>query len=55
MRAECNSLTDSFKADQTVEDKYIGEILRYGTSKLHNVSAFLGGVASQESCKLLMS
>jgi hypothetical protein len=29
-----------------IEDKYVHEIIRFGDSKLHNVSAFLGGVAS---------
>ena len=29
-----------------VEDKYIREILRFSGSKLHNVSAILGGIAS---------
>jgi amyloid beta precursor protein binding protein 1 len=26
-----------------------------GNAKIHNVAAFLGGVAAQEACKLLMS
>lgn len=54
MRNEVNKMTAAFQAETPVEDKYIGEILRYGTSKLHCVSAFMGGVASQEACKLIM-
>ena len=55
MRLELNKMTDAFGAIEPIEEKYIGEILRFGTSKLHSVSAFLGGVASQEACKLIMS
>jgi hypothetical protein len=54
MRIEVNSMTDAFVAEQNVEEKYIHEILRFSLSKLHCISAFLGGVASQESCKLIM-
>jgi hypothetical protein len=55
LRTEVNKMTDAFGAETPVEDKYIGELLRYGTSKLHCISAFMGGVASQEACKLIMS
>jgi amyloid beta precursor protein binding protein 1 len=41
---------DSIKLD----DKYIKEIVRFSDSKLHSVSAFLGGVASQEAIKILI-
>ena len=41
--------------DLNLQEKYLREILRFGKSKVHNISAFLGGVASQEACKLLMS
>ena len=47
-------MTEAFGAETPIEDKYIGEMLRFGSSKLHSVSAFLGGVASQEACKLIM-
>ncbi len=39
---------------QKIEDKYISEIIRFGDSKLHNVSALLGGIASQEAIKVLI-
>jgi len=38
----------------TLNEKYLKELLRYADSKLHTVSAFLGGVASQEAIKLLI-
>jgi amyloid beta precursor protein binding protein 1 len=37
-----------------VEDKYVNEMIRFGHSKLHNVSALLGGIASQEAIKVLI-
>jgi len=37
-----------------VEDKYVNEMIRFGDSKLHNVSALLGGIASQEAIKVLI-
>ena len=54
LKVEAKKLTDSAGVG-ALEDKFLQEILRFGRSKLHNVSAFLGGVASQEACKLLMS
>lgn len=38
-----------------VDDRYVREILRFSDSKIHSVSAFLGGVASEEAIKLLIS
>ncbi len=29
-----------------VDDKYLIEMIRYSDSQIHNISAFLGGVAS---------
>jgi amyloid beta precursor protein binding protein 1 len=55
LKAEVKSMTDTFSPDSGVEDKYLKELLRFGRTKLHNVSAFLGGIASQEACKLVMS
>jgi len=37
-----------------IEDKYVREMVRYTDAKLHPVSAFLGGVASQEAIKMLI-
>jgi hypothetical protein len=50
LRSEVNSiLSQIFPMDDgsmKIEDKYVQEMIRFGDSKLHNVSAFLGGVAS---------
>ena len=54
LKVEAKKITDQFEV-QAIDDKFLQEMLRFGRSKLHNVSAFLGGVASQEACKLLMS
>ena len=54
MKAEAKVMTDAMGADE-LDERYLKELLRYGRSKLHNVSSFLGGVASQEACKLVMS
>ena len=48
-------MTDAMGAELTIDESFLKEILRYGRSKLHCVSSFLGGVASQEACKLVMS
>lgn len=37
-----------------LDEKYVNELTRFGDSKLHNVGAFLGGIASQEAIKLLI-
>lgn len=54
MKVVCDKITASFN-EQPVHEKYIREILRFGTSKLHNISAYLGGAAAQECIKLLIS
>ena len=42
-------------ADDSFEfnDDYLYEMARFSNSSLHNIGAFLGGVASQESVKLI--
>jgi NEDD8-activating enzyme E1 regulatory subunit len=59
LRSEVDSvMSQIFPMDDgsmKIEDKYIQEMIRFGDSKLHNVSAFLGGVASQEAIKVLIS
>ncbi len=37
-----------------VDPKYVDELVRVSDSKIHNVSSFLGGVASQEGVKVLI-
>jgi len=38
-----------------VEEKYLAEIVRVAGSRIHTVSAFLGGVASQEAIKMMIA
>ena len=45
MRKECDEITKSIE-QEPVEEKYLREILRFGTAKLHNISAYMGGVAA---------
>mmetsp|Transcript_14893 Transcript_14893/g.20170 ORF Transcript_14893/g.20170 Transcript_14893/m.20170 type:complete len:148 (+) Transcript_14893:1065-1508(+) len=45
MKAEAKAMTDAIGAVE-IEEKYLAELLRYGRTKLHCVSSFIGGVAS---------
>jgi len=54
LKPKAKAITGAFGGGD-LEDKYLQEILRFGRSKLHCVSSFLGGVAAQEACKLVMS
>jgi hypothetical protein len=40
--------------DKNFDEKYLHELLRYSDSNIHTISAFLGGVASQEIIKILI-
>ena len=58
-RAEVDSILQKINPDGSndsvkVDNKVVKELLRYSDSQLHTVSAFLGGVASQEAIKLLI-
>ena len=55
MKEEAKAMTDAMGLEDELDERYLKELLRYGRSKLHCVSSFLGGVASQEACKLVMS
>lgn len=55
IKAEAKAITDAMEQESELDERYPKELLRYGRSKLHCVSSFLGGVASQEACKLVMS
>ena len=55
MKEEAKAMTDAMGMEDELDERYLKELLRYGRSKLHCVSSFLGGVASQEACKLVMS
>ena len=54
MKEEAKVMTDEIGVGE-IDDRYIKELVRFGRSKLHCVSSFIGGVASQEACKLVMS
>lgn len=41
-------------APPSIDDKYFHEIARFSDTQIHTVSAFLGGVASQEAIKILI-
>ena len=58
LKAEVNSIMSKVNPESNpaikIEDKFIREIIRFSGSKLHNVSAVLGGIASQEAIKVLI-
>lgn len=54
MKEEAKAMTDAMGAAE-IDESYLKELIRYGRSKLHCISSFMGGVASQEACKLVMS
>lgn len=55
LKAEVDVIMSQLGPDvPQIQDRYIHEMLRFSDSKLHTVSAFLGGVASQEAIKLLI-
>jgi amyloid beta precursor protein binding protein 1 len=41
------------KLEAKLDEEYLSELVRYGGEELHNVAAFLGGVAAQEALKLI--
>ncbi|CDW84911.1 nedd8-activating enzyme e1 regulatory subunit [Stylonychia lemnae] len=57
LRQEVDSILSKISPDGSakIDDKYIREIIRFSDSQLHVISAFLGGIASQEAIKLLIS
>ena len=46
MKEEAKAMTDAMGQEEELDERYLKELLRYGRSKLHCVSSFLGGVAS---------
>ena len=46
MKLEAKEMTDAMEQESELDERYLKELLRYGRSKLHCVSSFLGGVAS---------
>lgn len=49
----CDFLGSNGLSSCTVSDDHITEFCRYGGQEVHSVSAFIGGVASQEVIKLI--
>ena len=54
IKAIADGLIEKITPGKGWDEKYLHELLRYSDSKLHTVSSFLGGVASQEIIKLLI-
>lgn len=38
----------------SIDEKYFHEMVRFSDTQVHTISAFLGGVASQEAIKILI-
>lgn len=45
LKAEAKVITDSMEQEE-IDERFLKELVRYGRSKLHCVSSFLGGVAA---------
>ena len=48
-------LTQSLNLSLTLLDDYVKEVCRYGGAELHVISAIMGGIAAQESLKLILA
>lgn len=55
MKTYLPELLPKLGADESYEynTDYLWEIARYSNSTLHNIGAFLGGVAGQEAVKII--
>lgn len=40
-------------SSSSINEDYVGEIVRYGASELHLIAAIMGGMAAQEAIKLI--
>lgn len=54
IKAKADAYVEKITPGKGWDEKYLHELLRYSDTKLHTVSSFLGGVASQEIIKLLI-
>ena len=45
MKEEAKAMTDAMQQSE-LDERYLKELLRYGRTKLHCISSFLGGVAA---------
>ena len=46
LKEEAKQITTAMGQESELDESYLKEMLRFGRAKLHNVSAFLGGVAA---------
>ncbi len=54
LRAHLNALLGELGVDvSSVPDTLVQEVCRFGAAELHNIAAFMGGVASQEAIKVV--
>jgi NEDD8-activating enzyme E1 regulatory subunit len=54
LKAGVETMRNEFGLAEPIDEKFTKEVLRFGNSKLHNISAFLGGMGAQEAVKLIM-
>ena len=54
LKARLDAYVAKVTPDQQADERYLKEMVRFADSKIHTVSAFLGGVASQEIIKILI-
>ena len=54
LNQKLTDLVSKITPDQKHDPRFIHEAMRYADSKIHTVSAFMGGIASQEIIKLLI-
>lgn len=54
LQNKLNEHVKTVSEDTIMDDKHSHEMVRFSDSKVHSVSAFLGGVASQEVIKILI-
>lgn len=48
------AIAQAISTEAKADERYIRELLRFGKSKLHCISSYIGGVAATEACKLIM-
>eukprot|EP00047_Mylnosiga_fluctuans_P002424 m.224464 g.224464 ORF g.224464 m.224464 type:complete len:519 (-) comp11095_c0_seq1:1309-2865(-) len=53
LKSETSSLLAALGVQGPVPEEHIQELCRFGAAELHNISAFIGGIAAQEIIKLV--
>ena len=54
MKQRADEIVAKITPDKQFNEKYLLELMRFSDSKIHTVSAFMGGIASQEVIKILL-